>query len=507
MTTRDLGFLPEPRLTFGFGQHHESPKDGLFLFGPLDAAPMQVLRIGALGTKDGLKRFRNWLGEVRGIVPAKDDPSPQHRMFPGFGAVFGAELPNNPTVELYIDDDELHRKVFDADRHQGMFATVDLFAKEIVRYRHEDESTIDIWFVVVPEYVHTYGRPLSKIPGSERVEVKRDINRKVAEKIESTPSLFEEDNIAAIPYQYELNFHNQLKARLLEQGDIVVQVVRETTIAPQDFLRKDGRPIRGTQDPATLAWNLAVTTYYKFGKRPWRLEHIREGVCYIGLVFKRLTESTDSRLACCGAQMFLTSGDGVVFRGAVGPWRSPATKEFHLTRAAARSLAAMVIDAYQRSHGESPAEVFIHGQAHFNDEEWAGFQDAVPTETSLVGVRIREGSELKLFRPGTRPVLRGTTLVQSTRGGYIWTRGYVPYLKTYMGREAPNPLRIDLLRGEADLTTVLTDVMGLTKLNFNSCAYADGLPVTLRFANIVGEILTAGPEQQRAAPLPFKHYI
>jgi hypothetical protein len=53
---------------------------------------------------------------------------------------------------------------------------------------------------------------------------------------------------------------------------------------------------------------------------------------------------------------------------------------------------------------------------------------------------------------------------------------------------------------------VLTDVLALTKLNYNACIYADGLPVTLKFANAVGEILTAGPVQG-TPPLPFKHYI
>ena len=83
----------------------------------------------------------------------------------------------------------------------------------------------------------------------------------------------------------------------------------------------------------------------------------------------------------------------------------------------------------------------------------------------------------------------------------------MPYLKTYPGREAPNPLRIDLLRGDALLKTVLEDVLNLTKLNFNACIYGDGLPVTLRFADAVGEILTAGPVQKNQPPLPFKHYI
>ncbi|MFP4098951.1 MAG: hypothetical protein ACLFU1_09285 [Alphaproteobacteria bacterium] len=48
--------------------------------------------------------------------------------------------------------------------------------------------------------------------------------------------------------------------------------------------------------------------------------------------------------------------------------------------------------------------------------------------------------------------------------------------------------------------------MGLTKLNFNTCIYGDGLPVTLRFAEDVGEILTAIPTIE-SKPLPFRHYI
>jgi hypothetical protein len=48
--------------------------------------------------------------------------------------------------------------------------------------------------------------------------------------------------------------------------------------------------------------------------------------------------------------------------------------------------------------------------------------------------------------------------------------------------------------------------MALTKLNFNGATYSDGLPVTLRFADLVGEILTAGPNAE-TAPLPFKFYI
>jgi len=46
-------------------------------------------------------------------------------------------------------------------------------------------------------------------------------------------------------------------------------------------------PKRGLQDSATVAWNLATGLYYKTQPEPpWKLAHVRPGVCYIGLVFK-----------------------------------------------------------------------------------------------------------------------------------------------------------------------------------------------------------------------------
>ena len=104
------------------------------------------------------------------------------------------------------------------------------------------------------------------------------------------------------------------------------------------------------------------------------------------------------------------------------------------------------------------------------------------------------------------PVIRGTAYCMTQRRGYLWTRGYIPKLRTYPGREVPNPLLIEIVHGDAELERVMTDVMALTKLNFNSCLFADGFPVTLHFADNVGEILTAAPLQDER-PLPFKHYI
>jgi hypothetical protein len=169
----------------------------------------------------------------------------------------------------------------------------------------------------------------------------------------------------------------------------------------------------------------------------------------------------------------------------------------------------MAIKSYKerRPDRAAPEELFIHGKTTFDDAEWSGFREAAPKETNLVGVKIRDDSSLKLFRSGDTPVLRGTAFVRNHRNAALWTRGWTPRLNTYPGLEVPNPLSVEICRGNAPIETVLNDIMALTKLNYNACLFADGAPITLKFANAVGEVLTSGPLPSGGAPLPFMYYI
>lgn len=87
-----------------------------------------------------------------------------------------------------------------------------------------------------------------------------------------------------------------------------------------------------------------------------------------------------------------------------------------------------------------------------------------------------------------------------------WHAGYTPRLDTYMGPETPNPISVKVLRGDYELVTVLRDVLGLTKINFNSCLHNNRLPVTIGFANDVGDVLISAP-MDGEPKLPFKFYI
>ena len=125
----------------------------------------------------------------------------------------------------------------------------------------------------------------------------------------------------------------------------------------------------------------------------------------------------------------------------------------------------------------------------------------------LIGIRVRqERFDARLFREGTRPVLRGTFWQINSRTAYLWATGFKPRLGTYDGWEVPVPLRIDIQHGEADLEQVATDILGLTKLNYNACRVGEGEPVTIGFSDAVGEILVSNPTVTRRSP-KFKFYI
>jgi hypothetical protein len=506
--TIETHFIAEPLLEFGNQQKLEHPQDGLFLYGPVGAqGNPHVIHVGIIGTQDGINLVRQWLTALTGRFPTERPEQLHTSAWPGFQAVFGIRLETEPLVTVVLSGSDISNAIRKNNRYDAVRSTVKLFESALLEHYRTEEHRPDVWIAVVPEIVHRYGRP--QVSGPKDGIKSTLMSEKTAAGFLRTDSLFPDMTEEAQTYLFARNFHHQLKAQLLDQG-IVMQVVRETTLDPSLEVDHFGNPKRSIQERARIAWNFSTTLYFKGARsQPWQLADVRPRVCYVGLVFKQDPSPAKQGEACCAAQMFLNSGNGVVFRGALGPWYSEKSREFHLKHNAARELVDEVLRSYSKDHGGPPAELFIHARQRFSAEEWDGFASAVDsTTTRLVGVRIRPTQELRLFRPNQDvPVLRGTAVTMSKREGYLWTNGYVPRLRTYPGFETPKPILVEVNRGDGDLMTVMRDVLALTKVNYNACDYSSGLPVTLKFADRVGEILTASPRGMKAPPLPFRFYI
>lgn len=502
--TKQLIKIDEPNLLFGYNQKVEDPRDGLTLFGPLENDRPYGIRNGVIATKEGLRKFKNFLKKVQS--PIYNDNHVTRPFFPGFEATFKTPWKDERLIHVEVTDSEFGKVLYHEDVYNRTYDTVSLLADKLLAAQ-DDDAFADLWFIIIPDEVYQYCRPNSSIK-KELVTTKKTLTKSRAKKLLVEQSLFQEDNVAADVYRYEANFHHQLKARLLANS-IPTQIIRESTLAPEEYLNQFGFPKRDFSKIAGhLAWTISTTAFYKTGGRPWKLADIREGVCYLGLVYKIDERSSDLRNACCAAQMFLDSGDGIVFKGAVGPWYNKKKGEFHLKRPQAKELIKVALDTYVAKEGKPPKELFIHAKTRFNAEEWEGFAEAVPKGTIIVGISIRTDVPLKIYREDSKfPMMRGLAFIQDKRKAFLWTKGYVPRLETSLSLEVPNPLYIEISKGDADMKIVLSDVLALTKLNYNACIYGDGEPVTLRFADAIGEILTAAPLGNKTPPLSFKFYI
>lgn len=492
----EIKYIEEPKLTFGFNQKTIDPRDGLMLFGPFDSKKVNgSITVGIIGPEFLRNSLKDYLMRLHSHIISDDSARPN---FPGLESAFGISINFASLVELDVKESELEEYKKYVDSHQRVHNWSELYVKKIIRYTTDEERAVSVWFVVIPEYVYKFGRPQSRIPKDES-NVKTTLKKKDRDSRQISLFFQEEDEKLREAYKFEVNFHNQLKAKLLNHK-IVTQIIRESKLIynqEDDFEQKFA---------AAKAWNISTSLYYKLGGLPWKLGDVRENVCYLGLVYKKIEDNNKDKNACCAAQMFLDSGDGMVFRGNVGPWWNPESKEFHISREDAFSMISQSLDAFFLRFNYYPREIFIHSKTYFNDEEWEGFQEATKGKSCIIGIRIRETKNFKLYRDSSYCVPRGLMLQYDTNKAYMWTKGFIPRFKTQMGLEVPSPLDISITRGEGDIMTVCKDVLGLSKLNYNTCIYGYGVPVTLKFADSIGEILTASKDLQSEV-LTFKHYI
>ena len=506
----EMVYVNEPKLLFAHGQKMEDPREGLSFFGPIEPG-IREIRSGVVGTSVALDKFLKYIKSIqRPVYNANQMTRP---FFPGFEAVFNCKWDPKTVLFKEVTQEAIDKALSQKDRNVRTFDVVTTFLNPLLESVDDDERA-DVWFIIVPDKVYTYCRPQSIAPSGTELSSPL-LSRKEARSFKPTNWLFpemqkedSEKEMEKVKYDYDAQFHDQFKIRLLPHAK-PTQILRESTLDWRNYVRSDGKVIRDlSKIEGHIAWTLSTAAYYKAGGKPWQLSDVRPGVCYLGLVYKKFNYSNDERNACCAAQMFLDNGDGTIFRGELGPWYNPKTKEFHLNSCEARSLIRKAVDSYRSKMHVNPKELFIHARTRFDKEEWFSFKEAIPVETNIVGVSINLNASLKLYRKDSRfPVMRGLAAIFSDKSAMLWTSGFIPHIQTTLGMETPTPLDIRIDKGHADIRVVLKDILALTKLNYNACQYGDGLPVTLRFADSVGNILTASAKQVPNPPLAFKYYI
>jgi hypothetical protein len=459
----------EPLLEFGDKHFHTDPRLGLFKAGPLQIPPGDVIRVAVVGSSKTVEDAKEYFIKASTGFEGKGEKHPNlHPDFPGLGNAnpfrCRFEIPDAATAAISQSKIDLIRK------EPNHAKAVEIAVEEIIQELQTlDESSNRPQVAII-------ALPVSLI---ERVW---------SAKVDSNSTIEEEDSGGSDAP----DFRGMLKAKAMDLS-FPIQIVWEDVFdqsakIPQKIKADRARKI---QDGADRTWNLFTTLYYKgSGRIPWR-KMPQDGefaACYIGISFYR--EVGGQQLFTSAAQMFDERGKGFILKGKRAQTESRGRHPY-MTEDDARELISDALAAYRSHHKNYPARVIVMKTSRFREEEADGIFEAIREVGAEMRdlIWVQESYSVKVFRDGNYPVMRGT-FVNLDGKGLLYTNGSIPYYGTYPGMYDPKPLLLVPYPGsDSTISQIANEVLALTKVNWNSTQMNQKLPIPIRAARAVGEVL------------------
>jgi hypothetical protein len=482
----------EPQLLFAHGKAAVDPRLGMLAHGPagLDTPSHQngVVRVGAVGTHESLSQLHAFFGRFMHPWAAEAETldEPWRVEFPGLGVKgpLGFEFALDPNCIQPIFDEELAAALAVEPRAARVEAVLNLYKTKLA----------DLEAVMVGARPSLIVFPLSE----QVIERCKDPTTEGNKIMVGRRNVSNEDWVEA-----ETNdFHHALKAMTFPL-QIPCQLLQATTMR-----------FEGTQDAATVAWNLATGMYYKATGHPWKLADIDNGTCIVGISFYREPSKQGSVMRASMAHVYFRKMESQVIRGKPFVWKGNPNKDPTLNRAQATDILTEVLGFFGRQrHTEglsaTPKRVVVHKSSPFTDDEIAGLDEALPDGVEADYVSIDEGKGVRFYHGESGyPPVRGTLVYKEARQtAFLYTTGFVPALRTYPGSSVPAPISFRAARLDTSLKNVAEDIMALTRLDWNSTEFCTRQPVTISVSRKVGAILAEARARGMDPPTGYRFYM
>jgi hypothetical protein len=493
-------FLAEVPLYFRNGAMDIDPKRGLTIHGPVDAGDdIQTIRVGLISNAKGiddLTRFYEYFND-KPVRSVGESPFTT-QAFPGFQKAFKARIILSSEFNDKILNSEVSNVVDIDNPNLRIRKAAELYGKSITnicdRVVRPD--------VVVCHKIREIEENCKESQSYGLTRKEQDKAKELRKKVEIHKILapLDEDTRNFIDMVIKVDFRKILKAEAISAG-IPIQIFKQSTLETLNTTMRI--PTIETakhrkEDPSTIAWNMAVALYYKANHFPWRVGRLSPGSCYIGISFYYDQTTYQKNMFASLAQVFTDTGEGLVVRGDSFDWDTKKKGEPRLTKQGASELLQRAIDLYRKHHNDQfPNRIVVHKSSRYGNDEIEGFNAASREVPKRDYITISTGHDVFFYRNGDKPVLRGTYFRMPDGSNMLFTGGYVPYLRSYQGPRVPKPLEFFEQSGDTSSEEVASELLALTRLDWNTSRYNSYKPITIRFAEKVGKILGAIPQREK----------
>lgn len=511
----DASYIEESPLYFFNKERSFDQKLGLTRFGPVDAPNAQnaqdTIRLGIIATGRGRQEVGKLLKKMSSGVESDNKNPLKSPPFQGMNNVFRCNILNEEKFNEDILEFEITSvtDILNYDRRVKFAA--ELYARKLgVISGRVSKPDVVLCYQTSELETSIGARASARVKNLHRLTAEEqrrlDQIRKDSQEYHLLSPL-DQETLNMMDMLVNQDFELALKAECMKY-EITTQIVSQSTIDEINrHIGENNATLNNTgpgqqkearfQDPAMIAWNLAVGLYYKSGKVPWRVADLKEGTCYVGISFyiDQMSSSRETRTSL--AQIFTDTGEGLVITGDAFKFSESEKYSPHLDKISAAKLIEDAMKLYKaHKKGQSPSRLVIHKSSEFWEAERQGFDDARGNVHLYDYIALRGSKDVFFVRDGTESILRGTLLSINKAKNLLYTTGYVPHLGVYPGPRIPIAMEISQHIGESSLEDVAREILALTRLNWNSANFYSALPMTLHFANRVKGILARIPDKK-----------
>jgi hypothetical protein len=289
--------------------------------------------------------------------------------------------------------------------------------------------------------------------------------------------------------QEVFDLHDHVKAFAIQKG-ITTQFIEEDTV---DNYSQANR----------IHWWLSLSFYTKTMRTPWVLQDLDKGTAFAGIGYSVDSTDDESHIVMGCSHIYNSRGEGLRYRLAKVERPVYRDKRPHLSYSDAYQFGVSTVQLFVESTDQLPKRVVIHKRTFFTEEEKRGILDGLKNISVVDLIEINIEDDLRFINSLRKqdkleidmyPVARGICIQINSFTGLLYTHGTTPSIRQQGGRDfmggrgIPAPLVIKKHYGPSSLETIATEILSLSKMNWNSASLYSKMPATIQSSNDIARI-------------------
>ena len=424
------------------------PMRGLINNGPIDL-PLYAklfsssIKLGVICPKGFEQKFYSFICGLNLRSEARHNPD-YLISFPGFFEAFktGVDIPA-PASANWVD--------IEATKGQNEVGAIRRFCDQITRRIDQISTNVDVVLIYIPKEFEVY--------------------------------------TAVSDGFLKFDLHDHVKA-FAAQKQIATQFIREKTIE--------------SDLNCQIMWALSLAIYVKAGRTPWTISGIQPDTAFAGIGYSILPGGGGNNIVIGCSHVYTSDGLGMKYK--LSKLQDVTIDKKHnpyLSENEAYRLGLNIKELFYKSFTELPKRVVIHKRTPFRNDEIKGLVDSLSSagiqDVELIEITYED--DLKCFALNYNcsdadafPVLRGLCFPLNNNTMYLYTHGISPSVKAanrkYFqgGKSVPLPLKVTRHYGSSNMAQIANEILGLSRMNWNSFNLYSKLPCTIESSNQIAQI-------------------